>query len=171
MDGEWENYLKHKRHWVESKDTVFIFDEAQTSYTEGALWNDFFKCMADYPRRRAIAFVSFGSASSVISIQGTPIFISDAARITMLPTTHDDLPPVGLFFNHAEFDEPVQQYPSPEYHFHPSFLQTVFCITQGHIGAMCDVINIVLGYDVGFAISCFNKKSQSDEGSYSHIVN
>jgi hypothetical protein len=36
---------------------------------------------------------------------------------------------------------------------------------------MCDVINIVLGYDVGFAISCFNKKSQSDEGSYSHIVN
>jgi hypothetical protein len=131
---------------------VFIFDEAQTSYTDGALWNDFFKCMHDYPNRRAIAFVSFGSASSIILIKGTPIFIADEARITMLPTAHDDLPPVGLFFNQAEFDELVKQYPSPEYHFDPSFLQTVFRITRGHVGAMRDVINIVLGYDVGFAI-------------------
>lgn len=146
--GGWENYLKHEKHWVEGKNTVFIFDEAQMSYTDGALWSDFFKCMRDHLDRRAIAFASFGSASSIILIQGTPVFIADEARITMLPMAHDDLPPVGLFFNQAEFDELVQQYPSPEYHFHPSFLQTVFRITQGHVGAMCDVIKIVLSYDV-----------------------
>ena len=102
---------------------VFSFDEAQTSYTDGALWNDFFKCMRDYPDRRAIAFVSFGSASSITFIQGNPIFIADEARVTMLSITHDDLPPVGPFFDQAELDELVQQYPSLEYHFHPS---TVF---------------------------------------------
>ena len=35
--GGWENYLKREKHWVEGKNTVFIFDEAQTSYMDGAL--------------------------------------------------------------------------------------------------------------------------------------
>jgi hypothetical protein len=42
MDG-WEGYLERERHWVEGKETVFVFDEAQTSYTDGALWTDFFR--------------------------------------------------------------------------------------------------------------------------------
>jgi predicted AAA+ superfamily ATPase len=89
--GGWERYLKYKRHWVEDKKTVFIFDEAQTSYADGALWNDFFKCIHDYPNRRAIAFVSFGSTSSIFFIKGIPIFVAGEARITMLPIAHDGL--------------------------------------------------------------------------------
>lgn len=149
-----------QKHWVEGENTVFIFDEAQTSYTDGALWNDFFKSMGDYHDRRAIAFVSFGSASSIIRIQGTPIFIADEARVTLLPITHEDnLPAVGLFFNQAEFEELAMQYSSPEHHFDHSFLDTVFRITQGHAGAMHDVINIALCYDV---CPVLLTKSQSD---------
>jgi hypothetical protein len=36
MDG-WESYLKRERLRVEGEKTVFIFDEAQTSYTDSTL--------------------------------------------------------------------------------------------------------------------------------------
>ena len=47
--------------------------------------------MRKYPDRRTVVFVSYGSASSTIFIQDTPIFIADEARIGMLPVAHDDL--------------------------------------------------------------------------------
>ena len=37
--GGWETYLNCERHWVEGKEIVFIFDEVQTSYKDGTLWN------------------------------------------------------------------------------------------------------------------------------------
>jgi hypothetical protein len=148
--GGWYHYLKKRKFWKEGEDTVFIFDEAQASYADGALWNDLFKCMRQYRDRRVIAFASYGSPSSIITIEGTPIFVADEARITLLPINHgDNLPAVGLFFTRTEFDELVStQYSSPEYHFHLSFLDAVFDITEGHAGAICDVLKIILGYDV-----------------------
>ena len=148
--GGWYPYLKKRKFWEEGKDTVFIFDEAQVSYTDGALWNDLFKSIRQYRDRRAIVFASYGSPSSIINIGGTLIFVADEARVTLLPIDNgDNLPAVGLFFTRTEFDELVStQYSSPEYHFHPSFLNAVFGITEGHAGAICDVLEIILGYDV-----------------------
>jgi hypothetical protein len=127
MDG-WESYLKRERHWVEGRETVFIFDEAQTSYTDGALWTDFFRCMRDseYHNRRAVVFVSYGSASSTIFIQGTPIFIADEARIGMLPVAHDDLPPV--YSGGDSLQMGISKRQPPLVFFHPSFVHRYgFC--------------------------------------------
>ena len=148
--GGWYAYLQKQKGWIPKESTVFIFDEAQESYKDGELWNDLFKCIHDYPDHRAIAFASYGSPSSFINIEGTSILVLPTARISLLPTTHGDhLPAVGLLFTHAEFDELVsRQYPYSEYYFHPSFLDTVFGITEGHVGAMYSFLNIILGSDV-----------------------
>jgi len=145
--GGWYYYLNKRKGWIPGKDTVFIFDEAQVTYKDVELWNELFKGIHDYPDRRAIAFASYGSPSSLIDIQGTPIFIAPAARVSLLPTAHEDnLPAAGLLFTLAEFDELVsKQYPDSEHHFHSSFLDMVFEITEGHVGAMYSFLNIIFG--------------------------
>jgi hypothetical protein len=168
--GGWYSYLEKRKGWIPGEDTVFIFDEAQLTYKDGALWNELFKCMHDYPDRRVIAFASYGSPSSLIDIQGTPIFVSSMARISLLPTAHEDnLPAAGLLFTPAEFNELVsKQYSDSEYHFHPSFLDMVFEITDGHVGAMYSFLHSILGSDVMYFL--VNEKLKLISSS-SHIVN
>ena len=146
----WYSLLKMRKGWIPGENMVFIFDGAQESYKDGELWNKLFKGIHDYPDRRAIAFASYGSPSSFINIEGTSILVLPTARISLLPTTHGDhLPAAGLLFTRAEFDKLVsRQYPYSECYFHPSFLNTVFGITEGHMGAMYSFLNIVLGSDV-----------------------
>ena len=148
--GGWYSFLKMRKGWIPGENTVFIFDEAQASYKDGELWNELFKGIHNYPDRHAIAFASYGSPSSFIDIEGNPILILPTTRVSLLPTAHGDhLPAVGLLFTCAEFDELVsKQYPYSEYHFHPSFLDTVFGITEGHVGAMYSFLNIILGSDI-----------------------
>jgi hypothetical protein len=148
--GGWYSYLKTRKGWKPDEDTVFIFDEAQVSYKDGELWNELFKGIHAYRDRRAIAFASYGSPASLIDIEGTPIVVAPAARVSLLPTTHqDNLPAAGLLFTRAEFDALVsKQYSYPQYHFHPSFLDMVFEITEGHVGAMYSFLQIILGSDV-----------------------
>jgi hypothetical protein len=148
--GGWSSYLKMRNGWIPGEDTVFIFDEAQLSYKDGRLWNELFKGIHDYPDRRAIAFVNYGSPAPFIDIQGTSIFIAPEARVSLRPTAHkDNLPAAGLLFTSAEFDELVsKQYPDSEYHFDRSFLDMVFESTNGHVGAMYSYLNIILGSEV-----------------------
>ena len=148
--GGWYSFLKMRKGWIPGKNTVFIFDEAQVSYKDGELWNELFKGIHDYPNCHAIAFASYGSPSSFIDIEGTSILVLPTARISLLPTTHGDhLPAAGLLFTRAEFNKLVsRQYPYSEYYFHPSFLDTVFGITEGHVGAMYSFLNIILGSDI-----------------------
>jgi hypothetical protein len=61
----------------------------------------------------------------------------------------DGLPVVGLFFTQAEFKDLVStKYLFPPHRFHHSFLDTLFGITNGHIGAIADSIRIILENDV-----------------------
>ena len=148
----------------------FIFDDAQGSYKDVELRNDLFKCIHDYPDCRAIAIASYGSPSSFIDIQGTRFFVASRARVNLLPTADgDNLPAAGLFFIPAEFDELVSKHsPDSEYHFHPSFLNTVFEITEGHVGAIYSFLNIILGSDVLYFL--VNEKLKLIS-SFSYIVN
>jgi hypothetical protein len=149
--GGWSSYLRTEKLWNRSEKTVFIFDDAQVTYNDVGLWNNLFKGIKDYfPYRRAIAFASYGSPSLVFTIKGTPNFVADTARVSLLPTAHDDnLPAAGLLFTRAEFDELVsKQYSSPEYYFDPSFFDMVFRITEGHVGAMSSFIKIILESNV-----------------------
>ena len=148
--GCYRDYLKEKG-WVEGKKTVFIFDEAQLSYCDVPLWVTFFKSMHDYRDRRAITFASYGSPSSRISIEGTPIRLVDSQRVTLRPINHEDgLPPVGLFFSRDEFDLLVsQKYSNPPHRFHSSFFDALYNLCGGHIGAIHDAVERIASHEVG----------------------
>jgi hypothetical protein len=149
--GRWERYFETEMGWVKHEKTVFVFDEAQMSYEDGDLWNNFFKSIHSYRNCRAIAFASYGSASSRFIIAGTPIVIEDTQRVTLRAIQHkDDLPPVGLFFTRMEFHDLVSNlYPSREYCFDTSFFDAVFDLTEGHVGAIHDFVKIIVAHDVG----------------------
>lgn len=146
----WKRYLKDQG-WVERNKMVFIFDEAQVTYNDGNLWNDFFKSINQYPCCCVIVFTSYGNPSTRISTkQGISMIIPNQQRVTLCPIQHmDNLPAVGLFFTQMEFDNLVSLlYPSPDYFFDVSFLNALFNITQGHVGAIIDFIWIILTDDV-----------------------
>lgn len=147
--GAWKGPLKHLG-WVEQKATVFIFDEGQVSYGDTDLWNNFFKSIHEYPLCRAIIFVSYGSPTTEISIRGAPIVIADQQKVTLCATQYeDDLPAAGLLFTRMEFNDLVSvAYPSPEYVFDISFFDGLFNLTEGHVGAIVDLIGIVLADNV-----------------------
>ena len=129
---------------------MFIFDEAQLSYWDIDLWTGFFKDIkSSTPDRWAIVFASYGSASSRFKIKGTPIVLRDMQRVTLRPIDHGDaLPAVGLLFSQGEMDDLVRVL-YPHHYFDPSFFVFVFRITGGHIGAICDFLDVVASDDVG----------------------
>ena len=130
-------------------ETVFIFDEAQTTYNDTNLWNDFFKSINYYPQFRVILFSSYGSPTTrYVTAIGTPIIIPDRQRVSLRHIQHgDNLPAVGLFFTRTEFDKLVSML-YPESSFDPSFFNTLFDITSGHVGAIIDFMKIILADDV-----------------------
>jgi hypothetical protein len=158
-NGGWQRYLQHEKGWVQGEKTVFIFDEAQLSYEDIDLWGEFFKNIESYDDLFAIAFASYGSPTSSLSspnssprIQFIPFSVSDTQRVTLRPIDHGDgLDPVGLLFSRMEFDELVsKQFSSPEHYFHSSFLDEVFNLSGGHVGAIHDFVRIIMAHDVRF---------------------
>ena len=130
--------------------TVFIFDEAQITYGDSDLWNNFFKSIHDYPLCRAIIFASYGSPTTRFTIQGLLILIHDRKRVTLRAIQHDDnLPAAGVLFTRKEFNDLVAvMYPSPEYVFDASFFDSLFNLTEGHVGAIVDFMRVILSDDV-----------------------
>jgi hypothetical protein len=127
---------------------VFIFDEVQLSYRDGDLWNNFFKSMHSFTECRAIAFASYGSPTSYITIAGTLIFIEDAQRVTLRPIQYNDgITSVGLFFTRTEFDNLVAKL-YPRNCLDSSFLNNVFDLTGGHVGAFFDFIKTIVAHNV-----------------------
>ena len=70
--------------------------------------------------------------------------------VTLHPIDHrDSLPAVGLFFSREEFDDLIfRQYPILEYHFHSSFLDSVFHLMAGHVGAVLAFVMVIVSNDV-----------------------
>ena len=104
--------------------------------------------MTRFKQRRAIVFASYGSPTSHVTIDGTSIFIEDAQRVTLRSIQHDDdIAPVGLFFTRTEFDDVVRD----EYRMNrldSYFLNNVFDVTGGHVGALLDFIKIIVNHNV-----------------------
>ena len=149
--GGWEAFLNAKG-WKQGKKTFFIFDEAQMSYGDIDLWVGFFKELPSFKDQFAIAFASYGSPNSRISMGGTPIIVIDRQRVALVPIGHDDgLGAVGLFFSRMEFDDLVlKRFSSSEYYFHLSFFDAVFRLSGGHVGAIHDFVEIITTHNVRF---------------------
>jgi hypothetical protein len=115
------------------------------------LWNTFFKDINQHtPDRWTVVFASYGSPSSRFQIKGTPIRLIDNQRVTLRAIDHSDgLPAVGLLLSQEEMDNLVSvRYPSSRHYFDPSFFASVFHITGGHIGAICDFLEMVAAHEV-----------------------
>jgi len=149
--GGWEVFLGEKG-WKQGKKTFFIFDEVQMSYNDIDLWVAFFKELPSFNDRFAIAFASYGSPNTHISVGGTLIIVSDRQRASLHPIDHrDGLGAAGLLFSREEFDDLVlKRFSSSEYYFDSSFFDAVFRISGGHVGGIHDFVEIIRGHDVRF---------------------
>ena len=124
-----------------------LFDEAQDTYEDKFLWNDFFKGVGDggYSRYRVILFCSYGcpSARPVIYSIGTPLELTDEARISLRPRNALGVP-IGLLLNRFEFDEVVSLFSAPlNLNLHPDLTNLIFEWTSGHVGAVIKMLEVI----------------------------
>jgi hypothetical protein len=152
VNGDWQRYLRVKYGWVPGQRTIFIFDDAQTSYQDTDLWLQFFKELPRHNTDFAIAFASYGSPTSRIDIGGTPFIVTDSQRVTLRHTNNDGLGTVGLLFSELEFNElVVKKFPPPLGHsFDPLLLKDIFQLSGGHVGAIHELLDAIVEHHVRF---------------------
>ena len=122
--------------------TYILFDNAQDTYWDTALWESFFK---DHQQRRngyrIILFCSYGSATKRILDydHGTPFLVRPRARVSLRRTTvAAGCEPVGLLLNREEFDDVVDR--SPVVLLGPDLQDFIFDSTDGHVGAVISML-------------------------------
>ena len=127
-----------------------LFDNAQDTYWDGFLWENFFKDIVQHGSGPcAILFCSYGSPSvrPVEHNNGTPLVLHDSARISLSPdcidTSDSEFPPIGLLFSRAEFEEAMDRFKGPDrscIRMDQELRQMLFEWTMGHAGAVGDLL-------------------------------
>jgi hypothetical protein len=148
----WREYLSTKCGWKLNDGSVLIIDEAQRTNGDLDLWDFLFKAISANPEQfqnRIILFSSYGSPNGS-AVGGSPMVIPHRQKVTLRPIEHnDDIPPIGLFLTSEEFEDFIsKKYPRSQFHFDTTFHRWVFDISQGHVGAIADVIRVVLAHHV-----------------------
>ena len=152
--GGWKLYLQHEKGWDEENKTVLIFDEAEATYGDSDLWLQFFIHVEDYQNQSVIVFSGHGSPTSQLRVSdtNTPWSVGDLQRVTL--HRGDGPGAVGLLFTRAEFNDFInKRFPSPEFRFHPTFYDSVFDITGGHVGAICGFLGVIIAHSVSFSVT------------------
>ena len=139
---EWKDWLKLKLQ----PGTVLIVDEAQSSYWDKPFWLEL-KDINPETSSRIITLASYGSAGHNIYDPMTPFHISPRQNIGLVPVDHGDEIAVGLLLTKAEFDAVVPKL-FPNHQFDASFLDSVFDITRGHVGACESFLRVVSAHAV-----------------------
>lgn len=140
----WLQYMCD-RDYDEHGPNIVIIDEAQETYGCPEFWNSYLKNIDFQHRDRVILFASYGSAIGSVSqeVEGTPMIIPNPQRIHLRRVNHGDgIAPVGLFLTKEEFDDIVKRGYST-HQFGRDFLDFIFNITAGHVGAIKDMLRIV----------------------------
>ncbi|KAK2459536.1 hypothetical protein APHAL10511_008442 [Amanita phalloides] len=123
--------------------TYLLFDEAQDTYHDVNLWNNFFKRVHDgaFNNYYIVLFCSYGSPSPqpvMYDRGGTPLALNPAARVSLWHAAN----PVGLLLSQTEFEEVAAKY-KPSLKLHPGLLDYLFHLTAGHVGAVVSLLAIV----------------------------
>ena len=142
--GGWEEWLRPR--WKFQPGSVLIVDEAQSSYWDKAFWLDLKDIKPESPIR-VITFVSYGSAGRNINDPLTPHHISPCQNISLNALDRGDRIAVGLLLTKAEFEDFVAKL-FVDHHFDALFLDGVFDITCGHVGACEDFLRIIRAHEV-----------------------
>ena len=139
--------------WSVDRDTVFIFDNAESTYVDSDHWTGLFKNIHDYPRRRTILFSSYGSPSRFITGRGSRFCVKYSQMVTLRAVQHqDDFPATGLLFFPVEFDDLISK---DKYLFDSSFFNEVFNASGGHLGAVKAFLSVITAHGVG--LCCVNR--------------
>jgi hypothetical protein len=127
--------------------SILILDEAQTTYSDTAFWTRFKTPGAQ--DAWVIAFASHGSTSYTLDDHATPasIWIGPKQRVGLAPFDCGDGILVGLLLTRAEFDALVQLR-FRDRRFSDSFLDCIFDMTNGHVGACVDLMQRVVAHEV-----------------------
>ena len=96
---------------------------------------------------RMITFASYGRAGRNINDPLTPHHISARQNISFNALDHGDQIAVGLLLTKVEFDDKVVKVFNGHYSDVP-FLDSVFNITRGHVGACEDFLRIICTHEV-----------------------
>ncbi|KDQ06792.1 hypothetical protein BOTBODRAFT_181262 [Botryobasidium botryosum FD-172 SS1] len=124
-----------------NKRCYLLFDEAQDSYWDTRLWNEFLKDVQDPSSHiHVIIFCYYGSPSPYPnSLSGvTTLFMQPEARISLQPSVDGD---IGLFFTRAEYyQELLPRFPHRiPLDLNADFIDAVHRWTSGHVGFIHDV--------------------------------
>jgi hypothetical protein len=121
--------------------TFMLFDEAQDTYWDITLWNDFFKNLLN-TQAYTVLFCCYGSPSSrpvdYPPEIGTPLMLGDDQRISLWSPNAA----AQLYLNETEYNEIVER------HEEPLCLQVdlryvILRWTAGHVGAITDLFRII----------------------------
>ena len=132
--------------------SVLILDEAQTTYWDKAFWNKFKN--PELQGERVVTFASHGSSGYTGADSLTPMFIAPEQHVGLTPVDCGDRILVGLLFTKEEFED-LAQVKFGDDRFCPSFLDCVFDMTQGHVGACMDIMRMIKTHRVDNTFICF----------------
>ena len=90
-----------------------------------------------------ILFCSYGNPSSrpVPHRIGTPLALGEAARISLRPREGSE-GSIGILLNRSEFDEVVSRF-KHQLNLHPDLLDLIFQWTDGHVGAVVKLLQVI----------------------------
>ncbi|KAF8246466.1 hypothetical protein K440DRAFT_651029 [Wilcoxina mikolae CBS 423.85] len=140
--GNWERYLTeqtgvHGRTWL-GYSAYLLLDEAQEANWDTALWTGFFKSLGTPGGPYVITFSSYGSPGG--GYQGldeskaryikTPQLVSTEQRISLVAAPVPESSGLQSSLGHLEFPEDLRN--------------TLFEITQGHVGAISSIVSMML---------------------------
>ncbi|TDL20263.1 hypothetical protein BD410DRAFT_841385 [Rickenella mellea] len=121
---------------------TLILDEAQTSYYDQEFWLTL-KNMNDWCPFSVITFARYGTCGQYLKHFTISHFcIRRVQNVSLLRKDLGDEIPIGLFLSRDEFDSLVARSYNADA-FDASFPNCVYEITNGHVGACCDLLAAV----------------------------
>ena len=138
--GGWRKWLAKDSTWNSQDGSVLIVDEAQTSYWDVAFWN-YIKDIRNDWRHRIITLVSYGGSGTDSSV---PIPFSPFQRqvVGLRAIDHGDGIEAGLLLTQDEFQDFVEKR-FDSHRFDEHFLDSIYRLTTGHVGACEDLLGTV----------------------------
>ncbi|TDL20257.1 hypothetical protein BD410DRAFT_899617 [Rickenella mellea] len=136
----WRDWLS-KHGFRFQAGSILIVDEAQTSYYEQGFWLTL-KNINDSCPFLVITFASHGSAGQNLEHTISPFRIRQEQNVSLLRRDFGDGVSIGLFLSRREFNSLISR--SGNYDvFDATFLDYIYDVTNGHVGACCDVLRAV----------------------------
>jgi hypothetical protein len=139
-------------HTLKDERIIFIFDEAQQSYSDQGLWLGFIKSVSGMRGgARMCLFSSFGSPVNGPLPEdfpdGSPSVIFGAQqRVSLMPSHEKDRPDFGLFFSEDKFQDATARFCRDEHL--PFTLSSgaqsrVYKATNGHPGGVRGILTFL----------------------------